>query len=261
MKKNRYISYGYMLEKGEILVNPKEASTVCRIFNQYAHGQTLQGIADVLKGSGIPYLNGRPCWDKHKIKRIIENRRYIGESDYPPVIEAELFRSAQAMRESRAPARQKPMGDPSDVLWDRLRCGACGERMLRDGSTDAAKQVCHLRCENRKCKNAMDTPVAGLHSEIFGQLYNILQLETGCGDNGEYQPSADVIRLGNAINRAIENPGDPVDARKLILQGVAARYDCCSDVDNGGYDWDLFKARVAYVETGMDHEIHIRLSS
>ncbi len=264
MKKNRYIPYGYKLEKGDMIVNPKEATVVCQVFNQYAHGQTLQGIADALMRSGVPYMNGRPCWDKHKIKRLIENKRYIGEDDYPSVITPELFDRAQVMREIRAPDRRRSVGNPSDVLWERLRCGTCGERILRDGSTDAAKEVCHLRCENSKCGNAMDTPIAGLHSEVFGQLHNILRYETGCGSNKEYQPSTEVMRLNNAINRAIENPDDPAYARKLILQGAAERYDCCPDVDNGlptEYDWELFKARVVYVEIGMDHEIHIRLSS
>ncbi len=263
MKKNRYIPYGYKLEKGEFIVDPKETPTVCRIFNQYARGQTLQGIADELIRSGVPYMDARPCWDKHKIKRMIENMRYTGENDYPPVIEPELFRRVRDMHESKTNNRQL-VQDLSDVLWKRLWCGACGGRMLQASSTDAAEEVCHLRCENRKCGNAMDTPIAGLHSEVFGQIQNVLRYETGCGGNKEYQPSADVIMLGNAINRAIENPGDPTDARKLILQGAAARYACCPDVDNGlpaGYDWELFNKRVAYVEIGMDHQIHIRLSS
>ncbi len=42
-----------------------------------------------------------------------------------------------------------------------------------------------------------------------------------------YLPSADTLRLANAINRGLERPEQPEDVVKLILQGVSARYDCC----------------------------------
>ena len=42
-----------------------------------------------------------------------------------------------------------------------------------------------------------------------------------------YIPSADTVRLTNAINRGLEHPDKPEDVVSLILQGVSARYDCC----------------------------------
>ena len=47
----------------------------------------------------------------------------------------------------------------------------------------------------------------------------------------EYQPSGEVVRLTNAINRALERPDRPEEAVALILQGVSARYECCPDPD------------------------------
>ena len=42
-----------------------------------------------------------------------------------------------------------------------------------------------------------------------------------------YQPSGEVIRLTNAINRGLEHPDHPEEMVSLSLQGAAARYDCC----------------------------------
>ena len=42
-----------------------------------------------------------------------------------------------------------------------------------------------------------------------------------------YQPSGEVIRLTNAINRALESPNGSEEALSLILKGASARYDCC----------------------------------
>ena len=41
-----------------------------------------------------------------------------------------------------------------------------------------------------------------------------------------YEPSGEVVRLTNAINRGLERPKQPEDIAKLILHGISARYDC-----------------------------------
>ena len=45
----------------------------------------------------------------------------------------------------------------------------------------------------------------------------------------EYQPSAEVVRLTNLINRSLETADQPEETMSLILQAVSARYDCCPD--------------------------------
>lgn len=44
-----------------------------------------------------------------------------------------------------------------------------------------------------------------------------------------YTPSAEVMRLDNAINRGLEQPASPEAVMALILQGAAARYACCPE--------------------------------
>lgn len=44
-----------------------------------------------------------------------------------------------------------------------------------------------------------------------------------------YTPSAEVMRLDNAINRGLEQPDSPEAVMALILQGAAARYACCPE--------------------------------
>ena len=42
-----------------------------------------------------------------------------------------------------------------------------------------------------------------------------------------YSPSAEVVRLTNAINRGLESPDEPESLIDLTLQGSSARYDRC----------------------------------
>lgn len=261
--KHRYIPYGYRMERGRIAVYQEEAKVVREIYGQYAQGQPLQDIAEALIKAGVPYSEGKPCWNKNNVKRIIENRKYIGEGGYPPILEPELFQTVRSIHEGKTANWRKSGSDPSDILWERLRCGACGKRMLRHGTPAASKGIVQLRCENKECGNKLDITLAELHTDIFEHLSNLLLQKAERGSTQEYQPSAEVMRLNNAINRAIERPDDPAEARKLILQGTAARYDCCSDADESlpaESDWELFGRLVDHVEIGMDRKVGIRPS-
>ena len=51
--------------------------------------------------------------------------------------------------------------------------------------------------------------------------------EVDAADGYNITNSSEVIRLTNAINRALEHLNDPENVVSLILRGVSARYDCC----------------------------------
>ena len=80
-----------------------------------------------------------------------------------------------------------------------------------------------------------------------------------------YAPSAEAVRLANAINRALEQPGDGKEALSHILQGAAARYACCDDgVDTAvsqtqpdQIDWDRFERMVSHIIIGTDNAITV----
>lgn len=263
--KNRYIPYGYRLKLGQLAVEPEEAEIVREIYGWYVQGQSFQDIAEALIKADVPYSEGKPCWNKNNVKRIIENRKYIGESGYPPIVEPELFQTVRDVHEGKTANWRNASNAPSSILWERLRCGSCGGRMLRNGTPAASKGIIQLRCENKECGNALDIPLAELHTAIFEQLGDLMRQKAEQDGTREYQPSAEVMRLNNAINRVIENPDDPAEARKLILLGAAARYDCCPDADESaditpGLDWKLFSRWVDHVEVGRDHNIDIRPS-
>ena len=78
-----------------------------------------------------------------------------------------------------------------------------------------------------------------------------------------YAPSAEVIRLSNDINRGLEQPDSPEAVMALILQGAAARYDCCpepiSEYENFDHlpkaDWNHFRRVVSYITITQEHII------
>lgn len=87
----RHIPYGYRIEKGMPVIVPEEAEIVSRIFHRYDDGETLLAVADSLTEQQIDYYEGKRQWNKNMIARILENRKYIGEETYPPIVSRQLF--------------------------------------------------------------------------------------------------------------------------------------------------------------------------
>ena len=78
----------------------------------------------------------------------------------------------------------------------------------------------------------------------------------------QYQPSGEVIRLTNAINRGLEHPDDPQEVISLILQGVAARYACCPDTQehtNRPLDvcWAHIRLAVSHINRSEEHTVQV----
>ena len=58
---------------------PEEAAVVNRIAGLYLDGLSYQKLADLLNQENIPFSQEAPAWDKHKVKRLLENPRYTGQ--------------------------------------------------------------------------------------------------------------------------------------------------------------------------------------
>ena len=56
-------------------------------------------IAEDLTHRQLEYSPGKTSWDKARIKRILENSRYIGSDEYPALIQREQFVAANLKKE------------------------------------------------------------------------------------------------------------------------------------------------------------------
>lgn len=164
----RKILYGYQIQDGALTVSSQEGAVVERIAMLYIEGLSYQKISDTLNKEQVPFSTEAPLWNKHKVKRLLENPRYTGTDGYPPILKRDVFQEVQRK------------------IW--------------------AKTVNH---QKQAAPNVSKLPVEEL--SVPAATYN---------------PSSEVIRLSNAINRALEKPEEPEEVISLILQGAAARYAC-----------------------------------
>ncbi len=217
---NRKILYGYQIQYGELAVIPQEAVVVRRIATLYLNGLSYQKISDILNHDTVPFSAEAPLWNKHKVKRLLENPRYTGTDGYPAVMDRDDFNTIQSIIREKTSNYTKAEDRPAQRLKEYLRCGSCHGRLLGVGGKGQRRDTLYLRCEH--CGTLVTLPDTDLIDEVSRQM-----AEHDAPAVESYTPSADTVRLTNAINRGLEHPDKPEDIVSLILQGVSARYDCC----------------------------------
>ena len=213
---NRKILYGYQIEDGKLIPQPKEMEGVKQIFSLYLTGMTQEQIADVLNADGPHYSTESPTWHRARIRQVLQNPRYMGKNGYPALIDAETFSTVQTLRSERARRRG---GHPALCLVKKLRCGNCGHS-LRRSSQRQWRNTLRFLCD--ECSAKITIHDATLLAEVERQAAEYTPLSDSAG----YTPSEDTIRLTNAINRGLEKPERPEEVTALIMQGISARYAC-----------------------------------
>ena len=79
-----HVPYGYRIKDGVGVICEEEAENIRKIYEMYLSGMGLQAIADAL---GLKLFHGG-------VSRIIDNKKYLGTSFYPKIVDEELFNKA-----------------------------------------------------------------------------------------------------------------------------------------------------------------------
>lgn len=217
---NRKQLYGYCIRNGERAIVPEEAGTVSRVFILYTQGLSYQAIADTLNKERTPYNPEAPLWDKHKVKRLLENPKYTGQGGYPAILDGALFQRVQAQIKEKTAGYGPRRDRPALRLKEYLRCAHCGRALRRLAGKNRRTDTLYLKCGG--CGAGITISDSGLLAETARQ---VARHEAPVQE--AYRPSGEVVRLTNVIHRELEHPGEPGQVISLILQCAAARYDCC----------------------------------
>lgn len=160
--------FGYAkekIDKGFILVEDENADVVRLIFDKFAYENW--GLGDLrryLTENNIKGLINQQRWENKGIKRILQNKVYIGyincntkksekssiKGKHKPIIDEKTFYLVQELLSQRAckTTRSKELKNPLATI---LKCGVCGRTMARFTKTDDKRtQVyrCPLYCGN-----------------------------------------------------------------------------------------------------------------
>ena len=152
------VPFGHFLgydrgEDGNLVLNPKEAVIIKRIFSMFLQGMTPYGIASQLSADGILSPGKKDKWNAATIRRILENKKYKGdallqksytvdfltkkkkinegeipqyyvENNHEAIIEPAVFEMVQREMEKRQPGHNRHSG--VHIFSGRIKCGECG---------------------------------------------------------------------------------------------------------------------------------------
>ena len=128
--RNRSIPFGYCYQNGILAAHPQESQTVQAVFSAYLSGEPLSKIATHLTAKLEEYLPGCWHWDKARVKRILDNDKYIGAGNFPQLISEKQFQMAHQKKESANTNRQS-VDEDIKLFKGLVHCHHCGAPMVR----------------------------------------------------------------------------------------------------------------------------------
>lgn len=266
----RKIPFGYQIQNGRINCHPEEAELVRAIFSRYLLGGSYSQIADEMTQQGVRYHQHTAQWNKHMVKRILENERYLGMDGYPQLVTDEEFLAVRLRRGEQntyAPC-------PSEIIpiRDKAVCVLCGEKMARDTKSRGRPR---WRCKNPECGGSVYLDDSIILERVVQKL-KVLAHSPECIRLPKAAPaSTDALRIENELalcfNRADINPEY---MKTLIMAAAAERYAGLNDPtpahrrallrqklelepENEETLWELFESAVTHVCIGKGGEISL----
>lgn len=221
MKKKRYYPFGYRIVLGKEEVVPEEAELLLDIASHYLEGWSLLRLAQFAEQSGIKYSDSANRWNKNMIARILDDKRYWDDEQYPPIFSRQLGREIEAMRKCKS----TPLC-PVQFLQKKTVCGNCGGKLIRDRRDNPRIR---WNCENCRTRfgPVTDPKLLKMVTEKF---------LTVCRQPHLVKPeipkqtsiSIKAARMMNEINRMLDQRyADSAILTSLILECAAEKYRTC----------------------------------
>ena len=225
--KNRTIPYGYQGANGNIIIHPNESVIVTMICQAYISGTSLLNIANRLTEQQIEYMPGTASWNKSRIKRIIEDERYLGTDKYPEIISIDIFQAMQQIKNERN--TQKDTDRQSEIfqIGIPVLCPECKKPLIR-------RQDKRCKCKGRWSCEQQDgckTLIAKDDSELLADITAIInQLISNpwsvrANEERRTETSIELQRLNNEIGFMLDsNDIDKTALRKKLFECMAQKY-------------------------------------
>ena len=273
--KNRTIPFGYQYENGALAINPPEAHIVQNVFTQYLLGEPLSKIAARLTAKLVEYLPGCCQWNKARVKRILDNTKYIGNGEYPPIIKEKDFQMAHQKKDSANTNRQS-VDEDIKLFKGLVHCHHCGGPMVRRMDSRMGHPVT-WKCP--QCGYFFPLPDEEFKRRVF-LLQKKLADKPLLAEKEEDEiqvTSMEARRLTNEIFRKLDSGNFSEDELvNLALQCAAKNYEAISSARHiterltatllhagplSAFDRELFQRTVSEIHLTRKGEILLKLQN
>ncbi len=224
--KNRSIPYGYTYAEGLIIVHPQESEIVKEICRDYLSGRSMLQIAQGLNNRMIEYMVGVYGWNKARIKRIIEDNRYLGDEKFPALIDKETHAKMCALKNEKNTQAGVDRNTSIFRLQVDIACPHCKNKMHRRCDNVYTFKE-RWTCTNVGCKTMIVKPDAELLDDINGLLNGVVEnpekIEMPTCD--EFNPSLQLERIGDEISSQFNASSiDKNGVRQKMMEYISLKY-------------------------------------
>lgn len=225
----RTLLYGYNKHQFRFYPNSDESDVVKMIFDEYISGKTLQQIADRLTAKQIVYYKDKTVWNKNMVRRILENRHYIGDEEYPAIIPVDAFEKANKKRLSKGGERVTDTAQEKFFKYHTV-CGQCGSRFTRRRNWSKTREKWYCTCG---CKNTVYIDDKLFYSQIHSIISRVIAepalLNMLPRENSLCALTTEVMRAEKEIDRMTERKNIAfLPVKKAIFSNVSDKFDCCT---------------------------------
>lgn len=159
---NRHIPYGYKCKNGIYKADEAERLTLDGIFGSYLAGKSLMQIAESLNQAEIPYYFNKCGWNKARIKRIIEDKRYLGNETFPQLISDEIFGKVGDLIGYKSPGYN--IDKTTALLKGKAFCMVCGSRMIYNNKYHGFPK---WECSSPECREERIIKAPAVEKELI----------------------------------------------------------------------------------------------
>lgn len=128
--KNRKLPFGYEMRMGKMCLKEREAELVKLIFQRYSEGISYNQIVSILSNQPIPYRETGQPWNKNMVARILQDERYTGTTEFPLVVDPDLFQEVQQKRPLTGGSSRN--AKEMRQLRELVVCASCGSRLTKN---------------------------------------------------------------------------------------------------------------------------------
>ncbi len=224
--KNRIIPYGYQIENGKIAVCQKEAEIVKEIYEKRTAGIILSEIADSLNDRSVMFY-GEHGWDKHKVKRALENDKYLGMDGYPAILDHQTVDNARSFQYYTEVNRNC---HPSvHLLKSRVLCAKCGSKMNRKIERNRRQPEVWICQGCGAILPLIDEVLLQAILECHRELKNeLLEMKSGSSFSIPTPPSLKLLE--DRLHRQLhQRDSDVQDTLALIREWASEKYEAAKD--------------------------------
>jgi site-specific DNA recombinase len=221
------IPLGYDLKERKLIINPKEAETVCDLYRLYLKLGCVSKVKVHLDQRGIQSKtrislagkrSGGTPYSRGALYDILQNRTYLGQihhrgQNYPgehrAIIPEELWEQVQAKMKSDNHGRRHGLKANSPSVLAGLLQDANGNRFTPSHTSKNGKRYRYYVCntdnkDNEKLSKALRMPAHDIEKQVGLRLRSFLQSKKDILDN-------------------LTNPGDLPDQTRQLLAVASER--------------------------------------